>query len=128
MVSLFVGASVLALWFRSYICTDEFTYRGPAIAFRIRSDMGWCYFIKSRYLLYLYRWGFILDARTRGGMLIDMPDVMLRIPHFSFVVWSAILPAWRFLLPAVRRRRLTCGFDGSQLASTPPAAVGRPRG
>jgi hypothetical protein len=116
--SMLVCTAVLLLWCRSYFCADWFTYRGPAIAFRIRSDSGWCYFIKSRYLIYLYRWGFIFNSRSQGGMLMDMPDVTLSVPHYSLFVWSAILPAWRFVLPAVRRRRFTRGFEVSQTAAT----------
>ncbi len=115
--SLALSVAFLLLWGRSYLCTDEITYRGPVYAFRVRSMDGWLFVIESRYLMSVDRWVFLFNARSAGGLLVDMPDVQFNVPFFSLFVWSAVLPSCRFLRPALKRRRRIRGFEVGQSAA-----------
>jgi hypothetical protein len=117
-LSLTLGVAILLLWMRSYLCTDEITYRGPVYAFRARSIDGWLCLIESRYLMSVDRWVFLFNARSAGSLLVDMPDLQLNVPFFSLVVWLSILPFWRFLIPVLRRRANARGFEVGRAAAT----------
>src|SRR4051812_133091 len=111
-VSLVVCVAVLLLWGRSYLCSDEITYRGQTEAVRLRSFAGWIEIIRSRFMMSIPGLWFLVNARNqRGSMLVDMPDITLSIPYFSLFAWTAALPAWRFGLPLLRRRVHKRGFE-----------------
>jgi hypothetical protein len=117
-LSLTLGIAILLLWMRSYICTDEITYRGPVYAFRVRSIDGWLCLIESRYLMSMNRWVLRLYARNAGSLLVDVPDLQLNVPFFSLFLWSSVLPFWRFLFPMLRRRASARGFEVGRAAAT----------
>ncbi len=116
-LSLILGIAILMLWMRSYICTDEITYRGPVYAFRVRSIDGWLCLIESRYLMSVDRWVYLFNARSAGGLFVDMPDLQLNVPYFSLFVWSSVLPFGRFLIPELRRREIARGFEVGRAAA-----------
>jgi hypothetical protein len=124
--SLLLSIAIVALWLRSYWCSDEITYRGPTQAIKFRSYDGSFYFITSRFMVVLPGWTHIFNSRhypAESGWM-DQADLTWRAPFLSLFIWTAALPFWMFVLPYVRAREdrkkqglcRRCGYD---LRATP---------
>src|SRR5688572_9030862 len=103
-LSLLVCVSTGALWVRSHYVGDQLTAGRPTRQRILRSYDGTVEYVVSRFAPPAPTWSRVSVEAGAEADWYAWPDFRLRVPHGSIVLATAVAPAWRFVIPRVRRR------------------------